>query len=169
MTMAVAKAGVRAPELLAAAEVGPSAAVMAYRAPEGAALTPTGQTILSEDDLAAFWQLLALLQRARIAHRGLIVDHLLLDEHGRAALSEAGTGDIAAAELSLRLDVAQLLTTLALLVGPKRAVASGVSSLGSPGHREGPATCPGGRDGLLDEVSPSSAEGLVAERPRAGA
>jgi glycosyltransferase 2 family protein len=132
MTMAVAKAGIKAPELLAAVEVGPSAAVMAYRAPEGSALTPTGQTSLSEDDLAAFWHLLAQLQGARIAHRGLIVDHLLLDEHGRAALSEAGTGDIAAAELSLRLDVAQLLTTLALIVGPKRAVASGVSSLGSP-------------------------------------
>ena len=132
MTMAVAKAGISAPELLAAVEVGPSAAVMAYRAPEGLALTPAGQASLSEDDLAAFWHLLAQLQGARIAHRGLIVDHLLLDEHGRAALSEAGTGDIAAAELSLRLDVAQLLTTLALIVGPKRAVASGVSSLGSP-------------------------------------
>jgi len=131
MTMAVAKAGISAPELLAAAEVGPSAAVMAYRAPEGSALTPTDQTTLSEEHLAAFWHLLAQLQGARIAHRGLIVDHLLLDEHGQAALSEAGTGDIAAAELSLRLDVAQLLTTLALIVGPKRAVASGVSSLGS--------------------------------------
>jgi len=130
MALAVAKAGVKAPELLATAEVGPSAAVIAYRPPEGTALDPTGGTALSEDDLAAIWQLLALLQRARIAHRGLIADHLLLDEHGQAALSEAGAGDVAAAELSLRLDVAQLLTTLALLVGPQRAVASGVSSLG---------------------------------------
>jgi len=131
MTMAMAKAGVAAPELLAAAEVGPSAAVMAYRTPRGVPVTPSGDTPLRDDDLAAFWHLLALLQRARIAHRGLIVDHLLLDEDGMAALSEAGTGDIAAAELSLRLDVAQLLTTLALLVGPERAVASGVSSLGN--------------------------------------
>jgi uncharacterized membrane protein YbhN (UPF0104 family) len=105
---------------------------MAYRAPGGAALTQTVQDSLSEDDLAAFWHLLELLQGDRIAHRGLIIDHLLLDENGRAALSDAGTGDIAAAELSLRLDVAQLLTTLALIVGPKRAVASGVASLGSP-------------------------------------
>ncbi|HEX7462089.1 MAG TPA: lysylphosphatidylglycerol synthase transmembrane domain-containing protein [Dermatophilaceae bacterium] len=131
MAMAVAKAGVRAPVLLAAADVGPSAAVMAYRPPGGVALVPSGDATLSEDDLAAFWHLLALLQQARIAHRGLSVDHLLLDERGRAAFSEAGTGDIAAAELSLRLDVAQLLTTLALLVGPQRAVASGVSSMGS--------------------------------------
>ena len=132
MAMALARAGVNAPELLAAAEVGPSAAVLAYRPPAGAALSASGGTALSDDDLAALWRLLEQLQRARIAHRGLIANHLLLDEAGRAALSEAGTGDVAAAELSLRLDVAQLLTTLALIVGPERAVASGVSSLGSP-------------------------------------
>ena len=132
MAMAVAKAGVRAPELLATAEVGPFASVLAYRPPPGAALDSAGASALSDGELAAFWELLALLQRARIAHRGLSLDHLLLDELGGAALSEAGTGDVAAADLSLRLDVAQLLTTLALLVGPQRAVASAVSSLGSP-------------------------------------
>jgi uncharacterized protein (TIRG00374 family) len=131
MALAVAKAGVRAPELVAAAEVGPFAAVLVYRPPAGVALDAAGSRALSKADLAAFWELLARLQRARIAHRGLSLDHLLLDEQGRAGLSEAGTGDIAAADLSLRLDVAQLLTTLALLVGPQRAVASGVSSLGS--------------------------------------
>ena len=131
MAMAVARAGVKAPELLATAEVGPSAAVLAYRPTEGAPLDPSGDTPLSEDDLSALWRLLERLQRARIAHRGLIADHLLLNESGEAALSEAGTGDVAAAELSLRLDVAQLLTTLALLVGPQRAVESGVSSLGA--------------------------------------
>jgi len=132
MALAVAKAGVRAPELLATAEVGPFAAVLAYRRPTGATLDPALGTTLSEEDLAAFWRLLAQLQRARIAHRGLSLEHLMLDENGGAGLNEAGTGDIAAADLSLRLDVAQLLTTLALLVGPERAVASGVSSLGSP-------------------------------------
>ena len=131
MALAVAKAGVRAPELLATAEVGPYAAVLAYRRPTGATFDPALVTTLTEEDLAAFWRLLAQLQRARIAHRGLSFEHLLLDEHDGAGLNEAGTGDIAAADLSLRLDVAQLLTTLALLVGPERAVASGVSSLGS--------------------------------------
>ena len=130
MAMAVAKTGVRAPELLAAVEVGPFAAVLAYRTPEGAALDHPGSRDLSEDDLAAFWQLLAQLQRAGVAHRGLSLDHLLLDEDGCASLRETGTGDIVAADLSLRLDVAQLLTSLALVVGPQRAVASGASYLG---------------------------------------
>jgi len=131
MAMAVARAGVRAPELLAAAEVGPFAAVLAYRPPEGSTLGQATSKDLSDADLAALWQLLGLLQRAQIAHRGLSLDNLLLNDRGGAGLRETGTGDIAAADLSLRIDVAQLLTTLALLVGPQRAVASGVSSLGS--------------------------------------
>jgi uncharacterized membrane protein YbhN (UPF0104 family) len=131
MAMAVVKAGVRSPELLAAAEVGPFAAVLAYRPPEGSPLDRTRGSTLSDDDLAALWQLLRDLQQAQIAHRGLSLETLLLDEQGRAALSETETGDIAAADLSLRIDVAQLLTTVALLVGPQRAVASAVSTLGS--------------------------------------
>jgi len=131
MAMAVARAGVRAPELLAAAEVGPFAAVLAYRPAEGSILAQIEPEALSDADLAAFWQLLILLQRAQIAHRGLSLDNLLLDERGGAGLNATGTGDIAAADLSLRIDVAQLLTALALLVGADRAVATGVSSLGS--------------------------------------
>ena len=131
MAMAVARAGVRAPYLLAAAEVGPFAAVLAYRPSEGTPLDQRASRDLSDADLAAFWELLSLLQRAQIAHRGLSLENLLLDERGGAGLSETGPGDIAAADLSLRIDVAQLLTTLALLVGPQRAVASGVTTLGS--------------------------------------
>jgi uncharacterized protein (TIRG00374 family) len=131
MAMAVARAGVKAPELLAAAEVGPFAAVLAYRPTEGSTLAQVEPEALSDTDLAAFWQLLILLQRARIAHRGLSLNNLMLDHRGGAGLRGTGTGDIAAADLSLRIDVAQMLTTLALRVGPERAVASGVSCLGS--------------------------------------
>jgi uncharacterized membrane protein YbhN (UPF0104 family) len=131
MALAVARSGVRAPELLAAAEMGPFAAVLAYRPIEGSTLATARPGSLSDADLAAFWQLLRQLQQAKIAHRGLSADRLVLDQHGQAGLSATGTGDIAAADLSLRIDVAQLLTTLSLLVGPGRAVASGVSSLGT--------------------------------------
>jgi len=130
MAMAVARSGVRAPELLAACEVGPFAVVLAYRPPAGSALDQESSDV-KDRDLAALWHLLGHLQQAQIAHRGLSLDSLQLDQHGGASLRETGTGDIAAADLSLRLDVAQFLTTMALLVGPQRAVASGVASLGS--------------------------------------
>src|SRR5674476_1365430 len=121
MAMAVARAGVRAPTLLAAAEVGPFAAVLAYRPSEGTPLDQRASRDLSDADLAAFWELLSLLQRAQIAHRGLSPENLLLDERGGAGLSETGPGDIAAADLSLRTDVAQLLPPLAQPAGVPRA------------------------------------------------
>ncbi|HYO18603.1 MAG TPA: hypothetical protein VES02_08075, partial [Dermatophilaceae bacterium] len=86
MAMAVAKAGVRGPELLAATEVGPFAAALAFRQPEGDALDSPPAKALSDTDLASFWRLLKLLQRARIAHRGLSLDNLLIDQHGVAGL-----------------------------------------------------------------------------------
>lgn len=131
MALAAERAGVNAPKLLAVAEVGPFAAVLAYRPPAGSALGSVAPEGLTDRDLAALWQLLMLLQRAQIAHRGLDLDNLLLEQGGAAGLSETETGDIAAADLSLRIDVAQLLTTVALLVGPERAVNSAVSSIGS--------------------------------------
>jgi uncharacterized membrane protein YbhN (UPF0104 family) len=131
MALAVAEAGAQAPELLAAAEVGPFAAALAFRAPQGSPLDQPDARDVSDADLAALWHLLDLLQRAQIAHRGLSLDNLLLDEQGTASLQETGNGDIAAADISLRIDVAQFLTSMALLVGPDRAVSSGVSALGS--------------------------------------
>ncbi len=43
---------------------------------------------------------------------------------GEVMLLEPGNGDVAASDLQLRLDLAQLLASLALLVGPERAVQS---------------------------------------------
>lgn len=131
MALSLAGAGVPAPQLVAAAEVGPFASVLAYRPPSGTPPGASGGAALSDADLEAIWQLLGRLRDARIAHRGLSLDHLLLDSQGRPGLTDAGSGDIAATDLSLRLDVAQLLAALALLVGPERAVASGVAGLGS--------------------------------------
>jgi uncharacterized membrane protein YbhN (UPF0104 family) len=45
-------------------------------------------------------------------------------ENGQVMLLEPGNGDVAASDLQLRLDLAQLLAELALMVGPDRAVAS---------------------------------------------
>lgn len=131
MSLAVTKAGVPAPELLAVTDVGPFAAALAYRPVAGRPLDTEREDSVSDEQLAATWHVLGLLQRARIAHRGLSAPHLVLLPGQRAGLRDAGAGDIAAADLSLRLDVAQLLSTVALLVGPERAVASGVAVLGS--------------------------------------
>jgi hypothetical protein len=54
----------------------------------------------------------------------------MIDEDGRAGLRWVGAGDLAADDVTLRIDVAQLITTVALSIGPERAVHSAVAELG---------------------------------------
>ncbi len=128
MALALERVGVPAPEPLAAAEVGPSSALLAFRASEGAQLEAGGD--LTDERLAAVWAMLARLQQAQIAHRGLTAENVLVRADGRVGTRDVGSGDIAAPDLALRLDVAQLLVTVALVVGPERATDSAVRALG---------------------------------------
>jgi uncharacterized membrane protein YbhN (UPF0104 family) len=61
------------------------------------------------------------LHEHRVTHRALTADQLLLTRDGQVMLLGLGNGDVAASDLQLRLDVAQLIAELALLVGPERS------------------------------------------------
>ncbi|WP_051731860.1 lysylphosphatidylglycerol synthase transmembrane domain-containing protein [Kitasatospora phosalacinea] len=137
---AASAAGARTRAPVAVAELGPDAALVAYRRidarpfgelfdepphPDGeAAAVPT------DAELRDAWQQLALLQRRRIAHRSLAPNTVLLDAEGKVHLVGLARGEIAASELLLRLDVAGLLAVLALYAGPARAVRAAVEVLG---------------------------------------
>jgi len=106
---------------------------------------------LTDEQLAQVWDVVLRLHSRRVTHRALTADRILLigdgmhggsdQAHGRGQhhrdggrlrysnggevmLLEPGNGDVAATDLQLRLDLAQLLAELALLVGPDRAVSS---------------------------------------------
>jgi len=129
MGLALHDAGIRAPRPVAVSEVGPFSAVIAYVLPEG---TPVAEHTdgLDQAQLEAIWHLAATLQRRRIVHRQLGPSTVLLDDAGGVALARLGSGDVAADDISLRIDLAQLLTTVALAVGPERSVDSAVAALG---------------------------------------
>ena len=76
------------------------------------------------------WRQVEALQSRRIAHRRLVGDALLVDRSGKVVLTELRGGEIAAGDLVLRMDIAQLLTTCGLRVGAERAVAAAVEVLG---------------------------------------
>lgn len=76
------------------------------------------------------WEQVRALQSRRIAHRRLTGDALVVDRSGNVILTDLRGGEIAAGDLVLRMDVAQLLATLGLRVGAERSVASAVSVLG---------------------------------------
>lgn len=85
---------------------------------------------ITDDLLRSTWRQVEALQSRRIAHRRLAGDAILVDRSGAVILTDLRGGEIAAGDLLLRMDVAQLVTTLALRAGAERAVASAVDVLG---------------------------------------
>jgi glycosyltransferase 2 family protein len=71
------------------------------------------------------------LHARHVTHRGLTADRILLTDDGQAMLLDPGDGDVAASDLQVRLDVAQLLAELALYVGPDRSAALAVEKEGA--------------------------------------
>ena len=129
MGLALHDAGIRAPRPVAVSEVGPFSAVIAYLEPDGTPIAELGHR-LDDTQLAAVWRLAATLHRRRIVHRQLEPTTVLVDHRGQVSLASLGSGDVAADDISLRIDLAQLLTTVALAVGPERTVDSAVAVLG---------------------------------------
>lgn len=130
MAYATAAAGAATPRLLATSEVGSEAAFLAYEHVPGRTLAELPDDELTDDLLTAVWNLLGTLQRHRLAHRRLVAESILVDDAGRPYLIDLRTGETAAGDLALRIDLAQLLTDIALRVGAERAVRTAAETLG---------------------------------------
>jgi len=151
LTYATEDAGVLTPRLRALVRVGPEASAIANESHDGTTLAELAHPP-TDAQLARVWDAVLQLHSRRVTHRALTADRILLtsDGHGRGdsdnpapglgpprrdsghggragdevMLLEPGNGDVAASDLQLRLDLAQLVAELALLVGPARAAAS---------------------------------------------
>ncbi|WP_243639288.1 lysylphosphatidylglycerol synthase transmembrane domain-containing protein [Streptacidiphilus pinicola] len=124
-------AGARSPHLIATSELGPDAVILVYERIEGRGFADLADEEITDKILADAWTSVRALHDRRIAHRQLTAKALLVTEDGGTCLVNLSGGDIAAGDLALRMDVAQLLTTFALRVGPERAVASATEALGT--------------------------------------
>jgi glycosyltransferase 2 family protein len=123
MGYAVEDAGVPTPKLLAALRVGPEAAAVATRHCTGTTLAQLPYPP-SDELLGSVWDAVLQLHKRRVTHRSLTPDHVLVTGARRTRtvmLLEPGDGDVAASDLQIRLDLAQLTAATALLVGPQRA------------------------------------------------
>jgi uncharacterized protein (TIRG00374 family) len=130
LAYAAIAAGANAPKLIATSELGPDAVMLVYEHIGGCRLAALTDDEITDALLRESWTQVRALQSRRIAHRRLVGDALLVDRGGRVFLTDLRSGEIAAGDIALRMDIAQLLTTLALRVGPERAVASALSVLG---------------------------------------
>ncbi|MFE7366444.1 lysylphosphatidylglycerol synthase domain-containing protein [Streptomyces anulatus] len=130
LAYAAIAAGANAPKLIATSELGPDAVMLVYEHIGGRTLDSMEDEEITDDLVRGAWRQVKALQSRRIAHRRLTGDALLVDRSGRAFVTDLRGGEIAAGDLVLRMDVAQLLTTLGLRVGAERSVAGALAVLG---------------------------------------
>ncbi|MFE6502974.1 lysylphosphatidylglycerol synthase domain-containing protein [Kitasatospora sp. NPDC057738] len=130
VTYAALAAGVRTRRIAATAGIGQDTALIAYERLAGRTLDELADEEITDELLTDAWRQFALLQRREIAHRALVPSSLLIDGSGAVHLVDFADGDIAATELVLCCDLAQLLTTLALRAGAARSVRTATAVLG---------------------------------------
>ncbi|MCX4964663.1 flippase-like domain-containing protein [Streptomyces sp. NBC_00654] len=130
LAYAAIAAGANAPKLIATSELGPDAVMLVYEHIGGRSLDAMEDEEITDDLVRSAWRQVKALQSRRIAHRRLTGDAILVDRDGKAFVTDLRGGEIAAGDLVLRMDVAQLLTTLGLRVGAERSVAGALAVLG---------------------------------------
>nr|WP_245689114.1 lysylphosphatidylglycerol synthase transmembrane domain-containing protein [Streptomyces chattanoogensis] len=130
LAYAAIAAGANAPKLIATSELGPDAVMLVYEHIGGRTFDSLADEEITDALMHSAWRQVASLQSRRIAHRRLVGDALLVDRSGNIVLTELRGGEIAAGDLVLRMDIAQLLATCGLRAGAERAVAAAVEVLG---------------------------------------
>ncbi|MFP3988077.1 lysylphosphatidylglycerol synthase transmembrane domain-containing protein [Streptomyces sp. E11-3] len=130
LAYAAIAAGANAPKLIATSELGPDAVMLVYEHLGGRSLDQLGDDELTDGLMRDTWRQVEALQSRRIAHRRLEGDAILVDRSGKVIITDLRGGEIAAGDLLLRMDIAQLLTTFGLRTGAERAAAAAVEVLG---------------------------------------
>jgi glycosyltransferase 2 family protein len=130
LSYATEDAGVPTPRLRALVRVGPEAEVLAYDHHDGTTLAQRNPGC-SDAELTLIWQEVSQLHAHHVTHRSLTADHILFTGDDQVMLLDPGDGDVAATDLQIRLDLSQLITELALYVGPDRAAQLAIKQLGA--------------------------------------
>lgn len=128
MSLAAQNADAPVPRLLLSAEVNADAVLLAYQHLEGAFIADLDD--LTDTNLDDAWRALAALHADQISHRSLSPVHLLRDADDKMWLLDVDAGTVAASDVAMRIDVAELLCTLALTSDVARSVAAGRRVLG---------------------------------------
>jgi undecaprenyl-diphosphatase len=164
LALAARDLGVRTPRLVALATAEPNGFVLAYEAIAGRSLDRLEADEVTDEMLAAIWEQVGLLRRHRIAHRDLRLANLFLADDQVTWAIDFGFSELAASDMLLASDVAELVASSATLVGVDRAMSHAVATVGPDGvhaaaARLRPWALSGAtrsalkaRPGLLDEV-----------------
>ncbi len=129
MAYAAQAAGARVPPLRAAIAVGADSTLLAYDHVEGT----TFDEVAALTDAEAEAALLATrtLHDSHLVHGAPSAEQFIRDPAGGVWIAGLQHGTVAASDVQQRIDLAETLTTVALLTDPARAVASGARVYGA--------------------------------------
>ena len=138
----------------------PNAFVLAYEAVDGKSLDRLDVADVTDGVVAAIWQQVTIMRAHRIAHRDLRLANIFLGADGQIWMIDFGFSELAASDLLLANDVAELMASSSLQIGPERATAQGLAAVGPVGLRT-----------ALDRLRPWALSGAtrtsLGERPGA--
>jgi undecaprenyl-diphosphatase len=129
LALAARDLGIRTPRLRTLASAEPNSFVLAYDAVAGKSLDQLDPSDVTDDILLAIWQAIADLRRHGIAHRDLRLANVFLGADGAVWIIDFGFSEMAASELLLANDVAELVCSSSVYVGAERAVAPALATV----------------------------------------
>ncbi len=124
-------AGVRAPRVDRVIKAADGTALLAMERVDGSPLAGLPAERISDEVLQGLWAEVNRLHRAGIAHRALRAANVMVDDAGQPWLTDFSFSDLAATQRHKDLDLAELMASLAVLVGADRAVSGAAAVIGT--------------------------------------
>jgi glycosyltransferase 2 family protein len=126
-------AGVRVPEVDRVIKAADGTALLAMERVDGSSLDRLPAQRISDELLRRLWAEVNGLHRAGIAHRALRAANVMIEGAGQPWLTDFSFSDLTATQRHKDIDLAELMASLAILVGPDRAVSGAATVIGSHG------------------------------------
>jgi undecaprenyl-diphosphatase len=130
VALVATNAGIRTPAVVAFAAAEPNAFVLAYEAIEGTSLDRVEPDELTDELLRAAWSAVDELHRHGIAHRDLRLANIFRASDGALWIVDFGFSELAAGDVLINTDCAELVASTATRVGATRAVGAAMSVVG---------------------------------------
>ena len=124
------RAGVAVPAIRQVVKSADGSALLVMARVDGSSLGRIPGQGISDAMLEELWEQVDGLHRARIAHRSLRAANIVVDRAGRPWIVDFSFSELGATRRQMALDVAELLASLAAMVGAGRAVGSAAAIIG---------------------------------------
>jgi undecaprenyl-diphosphatase len=128
--LVAAKGGVCTPEVMAIATLENGTTLLAHRGLNAKGLDLVDPERLTDSVLAALWEQVAVLHRARIAHRDLRLANVMIDADDQPWIVDFGFAQISPTDRALVRDIAEMLASQSTVVAPDRAVRAAIGQVG---------------------------------------